>query len=81
MTWGFVTCGPNEALVVSGNLNLFQVIVFCFFINILYTILVSTLLKYFNFLLIYLVYKLTYNKSYYSLHITILDFYENYWGY
>ena len=19
MTWGFVTCGPNEALVVSGN--------------------------------------------------------------
>ena len=20
MTWGFVTCGPNEALVVSGNL-------------------------------------------------------------
>ena len=21
MTWGFVTCGPNEALVVSGKLN------------------------------------------------------------
>ena len=20
MTWGFVTCGPNEALVVSGKL-------------------------------------------------------------
>jgi hypothetical protein len=19
MTWGFVTCGPNEALVVSGS--------------------------------------------------------------
>lgn len=21
MTWGFVTCGPNEALVISGKLN------------------------------------------------------------
>lgn len=22
MTWGFVTCGPNEALVVSGRLKI-----------------------------------------------------------
>jgi len=29
MTWGFVTCGPNEALVISGNLNVTQLIVFC----------------------------------------------------
>lgn len=28
MTWGFVTCGPNEALVISGNLNIFQLFVF-----------------------------------------------------
>ena len=27
MTWGFVTCGPNEALVVSGKLifNYFEI--------------------------------------------------------
>jgi hypothetical protein len=40
MTWGFVTCGPNEALVVSGSY--FSVIevdvncsrfVLCFFSN------------------------------------------------
>jgi len=29
MTWGFVTCGPNEALVISGNSNVFQFAEFC----------------------------------------------------
>lgn len=24
MTWGFVTCGPNEALVVSGKMKTFS---------------------------------------------------------
>jgi len=31
MTWGFVTCGPNEALVVSGkyisNVNIYNQVV------------------------------------------------------
>jgi len=26
MTWGFVTCGPNEALVISGKSNDFQIL-------------------------------------------------------
>lgn len=29
MTWGFVTCGPNEALVVSGTCLLY----FIFFVS------------------------------------------------
>lgn len=24
MTWGFVTCGPNEALVISGKLKCYK---------------------------------------------------------
>lgn len=26
MTWGFVTCGPNEALVVSGKLAIKRIV-------------------------------------------------------
>lgn len=26
MTWGFVTCGPNEALVVSGKLAIEMIV-------------------------------------------------------
>lgn len=26
MTWGFVTCGPNEALVVSGKLDIKRIV-------------------------------------------------------
>ena len=26
MTWGFQTCGPNEAMVVSGNSKFFKMV-------------------------------------------------------
>lgn len=31
MTWGFITCGPNEALVVSGNVYKFRISFATFF--------------------------------------------------